>query len=549
MKPLVSVLLLVLLISPQSAFSQTLDPEPRGRGDFERNSRQTGYAHRRMLRNLEERGFFGPQTLPNWPDPVTTVLPDWAPTETALLSMQSIASVLGIESSYRQYADLVAGLISSVEVIILYPEKEQTLLGELMERLEKELGILPFQDRLSFYPAPGPSMWIRDNGPIFALDGNNHLAALDFSARPFVDEDELWYTTPSEISGVEWEKEKQAFEANRTRERLADALPVALNRHLRLHGKADILAKRPPISLQGGDFITDGNGNFFISQETVQSNGGDEQALTAAFKRYVAEGQLHFLFPLPGNTPKHLDMVMKFVDANTVLLLESPTTPATNEKPYMRRLRFEIESVLAYNRRYLEDRFPHLNIIGIPLLPLVDEAPARILNRLRWRIIARVCELNRLDILVLLNGTSTDSQFQQTEDALYAAIAADLAYSTRLETIEDLQTAALHYLKMDIHSILQTNIPFQTIYRSPANAIHLQTVGGRELIILPRFAPREGEHLKTIAGWEKVVESAYRKARPDAIIKWVNADAAADLQGGLHCMFISFPKADRVLRP
>lgn len=544
MKLLLSLLLLVLLLSPTVSFTQAPDPEARGRGDFERNSRQSGYAHRRMLRNLEERGFFGPQTLPNWPKPVTTVLPDWAPTETALLSMQSIATVLGIESSYRQYADLIAGLISSVEVIILYPEKEQTLLGELMNRLEEEAAILPFQERIRFYPAPGPGMWIRDNGPIFALDENNHLAALDFSARPFVDEDELWYTTPSEIAGVEWEKEKEAFEANRTRERLADALPVALNRHLRLHGKSDILAKRPPISLQGGDFITDGKGNFFISQETVQSNGGDQQALTAAFQRYVAEGQLHVLFPLPGNTPKHLDMVMKFVDENTILLLEAPPAPATAESPYMRRLRFEIESVLAYNRRYMEDQFPNLKIIGIPLLPLVDESPARILNRLRWRIIAKVCELNRLDILVLLNGKITDPQFPQTEEALFAAIAADLGYSTRLETIEDLQTAALHYLKMDIHSILQTNVPFQTIYRSPANAIHLQTPSDRELIILPRFTPREGEHLKTLAKWEKQIEGAYRGARPDAIIKWVNADAAADLQGGLHCMFISFPKAE-----
>lgn len=549
MKLPLSVVLLTLVLSHQLAFAQTADPEPRERGHYERNSRQSGYAHRRMLRNLEEKGFFGPQTLPNWPKPVTTILPDWAPTETALLSVQSIASVLGLESSYRQYADLVAGLISSVDVIILYPEKEQTLLGELMDRLEQEVGILPFQERLSFYPAPGPSMWIRDNGPIFALDESNRLAALDFSARPFVDEDELWYTTPSEISGVEWEKEKEAFEANRTRERLADALPVALNRHLRLHAKSDILAKRPPISLQGGDFITDGNGNFFISQETVQSNGGDQEALITAFQRYVADGQLHFLFPLPGNTPKHLDMVMKFVDGNTVLLLEAPPAPATAESPYMRRLRFEIESVLAYNRRYLEDQFPNLNIIGIPLLPLVNESPARILNRLRWRIIAKACDLNRLDILVLLNGKRTDPHFTQTEEALFAAIAADLGYSTRLETIEDLQTAALHYLKMDIHSILQTNVPFQTIYRSPANAIHVQTLSDRELIILPRFTPREGEHLKTLAKWEKQVESAYREARPNAIIKWVNADAAADLQGGLHCMVISFPKADRDLRP
>lgn len=538
LKTLISLTLLGCTFLPAQTPSVTNDESPRTERRSERSERYG--TTRRLMRNLEERGFFGPQTLPNYPRPAAGLFPEWHPANAVLLSIQSLASVLGISSSYAQYADLIEALLPFVDVMVLYPEKEQTLLGELINRLEKESGILPYQDRLIFQPVPGPTMWLRDNGPIFAHETNGQLVLFDFSARPFIDEEEVWFTTPAEISDVEWQKETAAFIANRTRERIADATPLALLRHLALRKQINPVIKRPPISLQGGDFVTDGEGNVFISFETLQANGGDQEALVTAFQRYVGPVNVHFLFSLPGNTPKHLDMILKFVGPNTAVIA-APPPAVPNESSYMRRLRFEIETAIAYNRNYLQQTFPDLQLISIPLLPLVDEQPAQILNRLRWRIIAKVCELNQLNVMDLLGGRGQSAEYPETEERVFAAIQSELGTKNTLSSIEELQAAALHYLKTDIHNVVETNVPFQTVYRSPINTLQIVDTKGRETLILPRFDPREGESRYSMDKWETAVETAYRTARPNASFRWVQVDAAANLQGGLHCMGIVLP--------
>lgn len=520
--------------SPQPASQDSTAPEGR-------SYRDAAYAQRRLVRNLEQKGFFGPQTLPDNSGPVRELIPEWHPVSAALLSIHSLPAALGIPTNYAQYAHLISALLPLSDVMLFYPEKEETLIGELIDRLEGESGILPYQDRLTLFPVPGPKIWLRDNGPIFGRSESGALTALDFAARPFVEEEEIWYTTPSEIAGIEWELETAAFTANRTRERIADATPVALLRHINLKVGSNVTLKRPPISLQGGDFIFDGAGNVFLSHETLQINGGDRETLVAAFQRYVTPANVHFLFPLPGSTPKHLDMVLKFVDPETVLVAEPPPARA-NESAYMRRLRFEIESVLTFNKTYLKTHFPHLRIIGVPLLPVLDEPPARILNRVRWRILARVCELHQLKVMNLLKGADESGPYASTEAAVYAAIEKDLGTPNRLQSLEDLQAAALHYLRTDLNNFINTNVPFLTVYRSPINALQIVKHKGTETFILPRFTPREGESAATLRKWEAAVENAYRTARPKAAISWVNADTAAELQGGLHCMAITLPE-------
>lgn len=541
MKRFVIALMALLGGQPLLVAQSTATSAPGTEPSDSRAARDAANTHRKLVRNLEQKGFFGPQTLPDSSPPVAALVPEWHPVNTAILSIHSLPAILGMPANYAQYANLISALLPLTDVMVLYPEKEETLLGELIDRLESEAGILPYQDRLSLFSAPGPTIWLRDNGPIFGQTDDGSLTALDFAARPFVEEEEIWYTTPSEITGIEWEKETAAFIANRTRERIADATPVALLRHLNLKTDRSVSLKRPPLSLQGGDFIFDGTRNVFLSHETLQINGGDKDALAAAFRRFVAPCDLHFLFPLPGSTPKHLDMVLKFVDPDTVLVAEPPPPSQAKESAYMRRMRFEIESVLAFNRRYLETHFPHLRIIGIPLLPILDEPPARILNRVRWRVIARVCEVHQLRVLNLLKGSDEGSDYESTEAAVYAAIEKDLGAPNRLETLDELQSAALHYLRADLNTFIETNVPFLTVYRSPINALQLVNRKGSETFILPRFAAREGESASALKRWEDTVEKAYRAARPMARIIWVNADAAAELQGGLHCMAITLP--------
>lgn len=495
----------------------------------------------RLVDTLRDMKFFGPQTIPTAPRPVARMVPEWHPAEAVLVSVHSLPAILGSGPGYAQLAGLVGRILPMVDVLILYPEREETLVGELIDRLEKEPGIRNHTTRLSFYPLPGPSMWIRDNGPIFGWTDEGELAAFDFSARPFMDEEEAWSTIPSELAGLEWMQEEAAFKANRRRERLADATPTALKRHLSLRTGRELPMARPPISLQGGDYIVDGNGNIFISQETLFANGGDEATLRAAFRKYVGPFDLHFLFPLPGNTPKHLDMVLKFIDEKTAFIAAPPELPEAPLSPYLRRLSFEIEKALAYNREYLGRHFPGITLIELPLLPLVDEPPARMLNRLRWRIIARVCELNGLDVIQLMNGDDEKPRRREINDAVLDALERDLGRPIKLETVEELQAAALHYLRLDLNTVIETNVPFLTIYRSPVNSSHLVDTDGREKFILPRFKSREGEDPAQIEGLHNLIEARVREARPKAVIEWVEADVAVDLQGGLHCMTVSLP--------
>ena len=495
----------------------------------------------RLVKTLESMAFFGPQTMPTAPRPVENLVPEWHPAAAIIISVQSLPGVLGPDPIYRQYAGLIAHIVPMLNVMVLYPEKEQTLLGELIGRLENEPGIRPYSERLLFFPVAGPTMWIRDIGPQFGRESDGRLTVFDFAARPFMDEAEAWFTIPAELPGVEWEKEVEAFEANRKRERLADATPVGLVRHLRLKTGLDLPLSRPPISLEGGDFIFDGRGNVFISQETLLANGGDQDTLAATFREHVGPVKLHFLFPLPGNTTKHLDMVLKFVDPETVLVAAPPPLDDRPLSPYQRRLRFEIEAVLTYNRQYLASQFPGLKIIEVPILPTVDESPARILNRLRWRILARVCEINGLDVLDLIRRGTPPDRVQETRKRIFEAISRDLGETLELETLEELQTAALHYLRVDINTVIETNVPFQTIYRSPVNSVHLVDALGREKFLLPRFHPREGEDPEALKQLHKLAERAFRSARPGVPVEWVDADVAADLLGGLHCMMIALP--------
>ncbi|MEY3001500.1 MAG: Porphyromonas-type peptidyl-arginine deiminase [Verrucomicrobiota bacterium] len=543
MRPLLAALLLTSF-TPAWGIGQTQPSpdQPIVLTEGPPNTRERYSLMRRIVRNLEQKGFFGPQTIPDSSGPVDALIPEWAPASATLLSIHSMPSVLGSPASYNQYATLIGALLPATDVMVFYPEKEETLLGELIERLESEADILAYSDRLSFHAIPGPSIWLRDNGPLFGRDASGNLIGLDFAARPFVEEEEIWYTTPSEIAGVEWEQETSAFVANRTRERIADATPVAMARHLNLKSGSMLALKRPPISLQGGDYIFDGKDNIFVSHETLQANGGDKASFVEAFRRHVFPANVHFLFPLPGSTPKHLDMVVKFIDQNTVLIADPPPPPKEPESAYLRRLRFEIEAVLSFNRKYLEKTFPDLRIVRIPLPPVLDEPPARILNRLRWRIIARVCELNQLNLMALLKDDGDPSTKSAIEESVFAAISQDLNAPNQLASIDELQAAALHYLRMDLNTILETNVPFITLYRSPINSLSVANGDGRETLILPRFAPRDGESPADLQKWHATVESAYRSVRPNATLKWVNADTAAELQGGLHCMAITLPE-------
>ena len=156
--------------------------------------------------------------------------------------------------------------------------------------------------------------WTRDFGPIFGLDRNNQLVGLDNVYRNLNrDLEEAVY------------RNTDSFRRFVTHQ--GDAMPADLAADIEQRYDVPVTSVRPPLALEGGDFMHDGRGNVFISTQTLVQNGGNRPALEELFRLYYGAKKMHVLQALPGATVNHLDMIMKFVSDRTVILPDFKSAP------------------------------------------------------------------------------------------------------------------------------------------------------------------------------------------------------------------------------
>ena len=139
------------------------------------------------------------------------------------------------------------------------------------------------RDNLGFFEFAHESVWTRDYGPLSIVDEQGAPALVDV---------EYYY--------------------NRRRD---DAIPTLMARYF----SAPVY--RPDLAIEGGNFMTDGEGRCFFSSRVLEANASqDTQDLSDLFYQFFGCEQSLVLEPLIGEGTGHIDMFSKLIGPNTMLM-------------------------------------------------------------------------------------------------------------------------------------------------------------------------------------------------------------------------------------
>lgn len=96
-----------------------------------------------------------------------------------------------------------------------------------------------------------------------------------------------------------------------------DAMPT------RLAARAGARTLRPPLLLEGGNLLSDGQGTGFATDHLADINQLREEELAWMLSRYLGFEQIVYLNPLVGDVIEHVDMLLSVADEKTLLLAEA----------------------------------------------------------------------------------------------------------------------------------------------------------------------------------------------------------------------------------
>lgn len=218
--------------------------------------------------------------------------------------------------------------------------------GEPLTRLEN----------VRFMQLPLDSKWVRDYGPFFVKDSHGRIQSVD-TRYTFGQEEESSELEQTLLSLIN--KSKRQNDNSRNRDERA---PSEISLRLRQFDNSRLFSHplgtlRPPITMSGGDFSTDGMGTVFTSTQTLRDNGGNLSLLNASLKLYFGATHIVYLHPLPGRTVKHLDMFFQPLSESVFLLGYFPQKAGA---PISNRLQQEAAQTLNHNLRILTDHYEGL---------------------------------------------------------------------------------------------------------------------------------------------------------------------------------------------
>ena len=368
--------------------------------------------------------------------------------------------------------------------------------------------------------------WTRDYGPIFGIKPDKGLVAIDFIYRNLTrDLEELTHDKPETL------RKFMTLQG--------DAMPGDLAVYLQQRFETEVEIVRPPLSMDGGDFVHDGQGNIFVSSQTLIRNGGNKPALTELFRRYFGAKQLHVLQSLPGSTVNHLDMIVKFLDPTTVVLPDYQIDGGEQLNRYRTELTKKIQSVLTENESYIRKYLPNVRILKMPMPPIMFKSPDEILLEARSEF---------LRFMALGRGLMPPEQINQLKEPGLAELEERTQALIRSEmgnidwlSIDGFNAVLRHYGQLPMDKYFDVHSESVTRYRSYINSVFLHNTDGRQAFIVPQFSPQNAAEVARMKTWENQVEKIYHQVWPQAQIHWVNCDAMVTDMGFIHCTTITVP--------
>ncbi len=220
------------------------------------------------------------------------------------------------------HLDLVENTILAGAVPLILVQEAAEI--DAISAFLRENGVPPEPAR--FLTVPTDSIWVRDYAPFTVAEGSaEKLGLVDF---------------------------RYSY-----RDQLADdnvGMGVAAKLGMRLY---EATGAANEVVLDGGDLLTDGFGTAFCSYKVVADNAPSESELAARLNRFLGITRNIVLESLPSGANNHVDMVLKLLDEETLLLGEYKTPgPARDALERLRDFLAPIPS--CYGRPFRIFRIP-----------------------------------------------------------------------------------------------------------------------------------------------------------------------------------------------
>jgi agmatine/peptidylarginine deiminase len=244
------------------------------------------------------------------------------------------------------YLSLVREAGAHVKILILVTSHH---IVDLLISLFEENGLNHFVEdgTVDFLITGVESRWVRDYGGFIALGDSGRIYIID----------PIYYDV----------REDERREDD-------DATPSHIQNLLRKQNIRSHLI-RPPLILQGGNFYILGD-ICFTSTETLLENDCNEDNVNRIFQEYFGCHKIVYLTPLPGPAIKHIDMFLKIVDENTILIGQYDE-PEPGMKGAAWLWQKKAKEVLDENARIIQDTLkeikPNLKIVRMPMPNIVAE--------------------------------------------------------------------------------------------------------------------------------------------------------------------------------
>ncbi|MBD5778811.1 agmatine deiminase family protein [Pelagicoccus sp. NFK12] len=482
--------------------------------------------------------FFNRQTIPTAPLPVSRPVAEWEPAAFVWINLSLGRSLQ--EPEVLAFYQAIAGAVSEFVPVVIGCDFDELKYWSRFEReFFKEGKFFGRRDHIHFVDTKCDSNWNRDYGPSFARGMNGELVFIDSMYREGQAEREAFGDKRSELLSQAPSQTKELFQAFRRNARRAELAPLALARHCRSRLGMAVDLTRPALVLHGGDYLSDGR-RAFLSEDTLMNNGGRESALQSLFQHYFAVDELHVLEALPGRAVKHMDLSWKLLSADTAVIAEAPRK-ANNSGRYASNLRTKAERALSRNKHYLQTHCPDIELLDVPMPPLLHDQREEVILNIWIHVIRGACREVKVPFDNYWYVEKPGPDYPETKARVEGRLTEILGREPNFGDEGDLNLLSIHYLGESVETSIQTHVESSTVYRSYTNSVIVNAGEKGILLLLPRYRASKGEHQEDYQKMEIAVETAYRKAYPEASIRWIDSDFMARLGGALHCASITVP--------
>ncbi len=453
---------------------------------------------------------------------------EWEPQQALILSISFSEAIKDLEIA-RNFVNVLDVAHSYLDIYVFCDQKEHKQYAHFLSLINPHPRVEAILEKTHFVDSRSLLRWTRDFGPIFGFGASDQLVTIDLVYRDMMKTLEVEALKIDEPLG----SMRDFFNLN------GDAMPSEVAAMLQSEYDIPVDIVRPSVSMDGGDFVSDGRGNIFISRHTLVRNGGNRSELENTFRRYFGAKRLHILEALPGRTIPHLDMIVKFLDHETVLLPDFKVSKEKAINPYHAELNRKARSVIEKNERYLRRHFPNHRILKMPMPPILFKSRDEIVSEAKQAFM-KVYALDKGMVAIDEINRLTDAQLAELERQVLTAIRRETP-SADFSTLTAFDAVLRQYGQLPLEAFIDHYSEPATRYRSYINSVFLHAKDGRHAFLVPRFTSSNSGESALLEKWEADVESVYRTAWPKAKIHWINCDSMVSDLGFLHCASITVP--------